>query len=230
MKEFKISDSENSDTAHATSDEKRNPAEMNPLLLTITHETQKEIDNNIEKEEKIPKKDDHLGQYTQLLENSFSQSTSSQESGSFSKEKPQEDYVLQTDWYMYNNGTSTTEEIPLVHVAMKEYPMVREKVKEKIQRTDSTDVIPRVGAYCSRPTEFIPESGEQQFPHSSPNPIFLSTHSIPEPHSTDSLDSNGAYSKLDFNSFGMENPLMGSSVSCQRDSDYETGNIHSTIL
>lgn len=230
MKEFKISDSENSDTAHETYGEKRDPAETNPLLLTITHETQKEIDNNIEKEEKIPKKDDHLGQYTQLLENSFSQSTSSQESGSFSKEKPQEDYVLQTDWYMYNNGTSTTEEIPLVHVAMKEYPMVREKVKEKIQRTDSTDVIPRVGAYCSRPTEFIPESGEQQFPHSSPNPIFLSTHSIPEPHSTDSLDSNGAYSKLDFNSFGMENPLMGSSVSCQRDSDYETGNIHSTIL
>lgn len=225
MKEFKISDSENSDTAHATSDEKRNPAEMNPLLLTITHETQKEIDNNIEKEEKIPKRDDHLGQYTQLLENSSSQSTSSIVSESFSKEKPQEDYVLQTD-----NGTCTTEEIPLVHVAMKEYPMVREKVKEKIQRTDSTDVIPRVGAYCSRPTEFIPESGEQQFPHSSPNPIFLSTHSIPEPHSTDSLDSNGAYSKLNFNSFGMENPLMGSSVSCQRDSDYETGNIHCTII
>lgn len=221
MKEFKISDSENSDTAHATSDEKRNPAEMNPLLLTITHETQKEIDNNIEKEEKIPKKDDHLGQYTQLLENSSSQSTSSLESGSFSKEKPQEDYVLQTDWY--NNGTSTTEEIPPVHVAMKECPMVREKVKEKIQRTDSTDVIPRVGAYCSRPTEFIPESGEQQFP-------FLPTPSMPEPHSTDSLDSNGAYSKLNFNSFGMENPLMGSSVSCQRDSDYETGNIHCTII
>lgn len=218
MKEFKISDSENSDTAHETYGEKRDPAEMNPLLLTITHETQKEIDNNIEKEEKIPKKDDHLGQYTQLLENSSSQSTSSIVSESFSKEKPQEDYVLQTD-----NGTCTTEEIPLVHVAMKEYPMVREKVKEKIQRTDSTDVIPRVGAYCSRPTEFIPESGEQQFP-------FLPTPSMPEPHSTDSLDSNGAYSKLNFNSFGMENPLMGSSVSCQRDSDYETGNIHSTIL
>lgn len=221
MKEFKISDSENSDTAHETYGEKRDPAEMNPLLLT--HETQKEIDNNIEKEEKNPKKDDHLGQYTQLLENSSSQSTSSIVSESFSKEKPQEDYVLQTD-----NGTCTTEEIP--HVAMKEYPMVREKVKEKIQRTDSTDVIPRVGAYCSRPTEFIPESGEQQFPFSSPNPIFLPTHSIPEPHSTDSLDSNGAYSKLNFNSFGMENPLMGSSVSCQRDSDYETGNLHCTII
>lgn len=225
MKEFKISDSENSDTAHETYGEKRDPAEMNPLLPTITHETQKEIDNNIEKGEKIPKKDDHLGQYTQLLENSSSQSTSSIVSESFSKEKPQEDYVLQTD-----NGTCTTEEIPPVHVAMKECPMVREKVKEKIQRTDSTDVIPRVGAYCSRPTEFIPESGEQQFPFSSPNPIFLPTHSIPEPHSTDSLDSNGAYSKLNFNSFGMENPLMGSSVSCQRDSDYETGNIHCTII
>lgn len=225
MKEFKISDSENSDTAHETYGEKRNPAEMNPLLPTITHETQKEIDNNIEKEEKIPKKDDHLGQYTQLLENSSSQSTSSIVSESFSKEKPQEDYVLQTD-----NGTCTTEKIPLVHVAMKECPLVRGKVKEQIQRTDSTDVIPRVGVCCSRPTEFIPESGEQQFPYSPPNPIFLPTHSIPEPHSTDSLDSNGAYSKLDFNSFGMENPLMGSSVSCQRDSDYETGNIHSTII
>lgn len=56
MKEFKISDSENSDTAHATSDEKRNPAEMNPLLLTITHETQKEIDNNIEKKKKFRKR------------------------------------------------------------------------------------------------------------------------------------------------------------------------------
>lgn len=228
MKEFKISDSENSDTAHETYGEKRDPAEMNPLLPTITHETQKEIDNNIEKEEKIPKKDDHLGQYTQLLENSSSKSTSSIVSESFSKEKPQEDYVLQTDWY--NNGTSTTEEIPPVHVAMKECPMVREKVKEKIQRTDSTDVIPRVGAYCSRPTEFIPESGEQQFPYSPPNPIFLPTPSMPEPHSTDSLDSNGAYSKLNFNSFGMENPSMGSSVSCQRDSDYETGNIHCTII
>lgn len=219
MKEFKISDSENSDTAHETYGEKRDPAEMNPLLLT--HETQEEIDNNIEKEEKNPKKDDHLGQYTQLLENSSSQSASSIVSESFSKEKPQEDYVLQTEWC--NSGTSTTEEIPLVHVAMKECPLVRGKVKEQIQRTDSTDVIPRVGAYCSRPTEFIPESGEQQFP-------FLPTPSMPEPHSTDSLDSNVAYSKLNFNSFGMENPLMGSSVSCQRDSDYETGNLHCTII
>lgn len=210
MKEFKILES------HATYDENKDPAEMNPLL-TVINGTQNEIDNNIGKEEKIMKKDDHLGQYTQLLEKSSSQSTSSVVSGSFSKEKPQEDYVLQKKWC--NNGTGTAEETPVVHVVMKENPVVREKVKEEIQRTDPT--IPR--ACCSKPVDFGPESGDQQFPYSSP--IFLPTQSVP-PHSTDSLDeSDGAYSKLNFGSFGMENPLMGSSASCQRDSDYETGNI-----
>lgn len=213
MKEFKIL--ENSDTGHATIyDENKDPAEMNPLL-TIIHKTQNEIDNNIGKEEKILKKDDHFGQYTQLLENSFSQSTSSVVSGSFSKEKPQEDYVLQT---------GTAEETPVVHVVMKENPMVREKVKEEIQRTDPTIL----RACCSKPVDFGPESGDQQFPYSSP--IFWPTQSVP-PHSTDSLDeSDGAYSKLNFGSFGMENPLMGSSASCQRDSDYETGNINCVII
>lgn len=215
MKEFKILE-ENSDTGHATYVENKDLAEMNPLL-TVINETQNEIDNNIGKEDKILKKDDHFGQYTQLLENSFSQSTSSVVSESFSKEKPQEEYDC-------NNGTDPAEETPVVHVLMKESPMVREKVKEEIQRTDPTIL----RACCSKPADFDPESGDQQFPYSSP--ILLHTQSVC-PHSTDSLDeSDGKYSKLNFGSFGMEDPLMGSSASCQRDSDYETGNINFVII